>query len=143
MIIDITVDCLDLIKDLEGIFPSIFTKTNQILNDFSNNIFTKYFIYIEKDNIIGFVHYDYIYDRFEIIDIIVSENYRGKGIGSKLMEELIARAKNENIKNITLEVKNQNCPAIFLYEKYGFKKMAIRKNYYDDTDGILMEKEMV
>ena len=46
---------------------------------------------------------------------------------------------NNNIYNITLEVDEKNIYAIKLYEKYGFIKKAIRKNYYNNSDGILME----
>ena len=45
-------------------------------------------------------------------------------------------------KNITLEVKQTNASAIHLYEKNGFKKVAIRKGYYNGIDGILMERTM-
>ena len=44
-------------------------------------------------------------------------------------------------KDITLEVKIDNVPAISIYKKFGFKKVAIRKNYYNGTDGILMERK--
>ena len=44
-------------------------------------------------------------------------------------------------KDITLEVKKDNYQAIQLYEKNGFRKIAIRKSYYKDTDGILMERK--
>ena len=35
-----------------------------------------------------------------------------------------------------------NKSAINLYEKLGFKKITVRKNYYKDSDGILMLKEV-
>ena len=40
----------------------------------------------------------------------------------------------------TLEVKINNYIAINLYQKYGYKKVAIRKGYYNGVDGILMER---
>ena len=43
-------------------------------------------------------------------------------------------------KNITLEVKIDNYPAIKVYEDNGFKMVAIRKGYYNGIDGILMER---
>ena len=44
-------------------------------------------------------------------------------------------------KNITLEVRKDNIPAINLYKKFNFQEKAIRKGYYQGTDGILMERE--
>ena len=43
-------------------------------------------------------------------------------------------------KNITLEVKKDNIVALKLYKKMGFEEKAIRKNYYNGIDGILMER---
>ena len=41
-------------------------------------------------------------------------------------------------KDITLEVRESNYPAINLYKKFGFTKLAIRKNYYKNEDALLM-----
>jgi ribosomal protein S18 acetylase RimI-like enzyme len=43
-------------------------------------------------------------------------------------------------KNITLEVRKDNYPAIHVYKSLGFVEKAIRKNYYKGIDGILMER---
>ncbi|WP_459479684.1 GNAT family N-acetyltransferase [Clostridium saccharoperbutylacetonicum] len=76
--------------------------------------------------------------------ISVRRDYWGVGIGSALMEELIQFAKKHSIiKNISLGVKASNSKAIRLYEKYGFVKVGVHKNYfyvngsYDDE--ILMD----
>ena len=44
-------------------------------------------------------------------------------------------------KSITLEVKEDNIPAIKLYKKYNFEKKAIRAGYYNGVDGLLMERK--
>jgi len=54
------------------------------------------------------------------------------------MEELIKK-----MKDITLEVKENNYPALALYKKFQFKQVAIRKGYYEGTDGILMERKSI
>ena len=46
------------------------------------------------------------------------------------MERLLREAEEENVEDITLEVRASNAPAIALYEAYGFQKEAVRKNYY-------------
>lgn len=61
------------------------------------------------------------------------------GIGSKLLEELIKKAK-ETSSLITLEVNEENKPAIHLYEKYGFKLLGKRKKYYKNNDALIMTK---
>jgi len=97
----------------------------------------KELLVIEEDSIIGYLYYSDIYERIEINQIEVDSSYRNKGYGSKLMKYLI---DNTN-KSITLEVRIDNNPAIALYKKFNFKEVSIRKNYYNGTDGLLMERE--
>lgn len=143
MIIDLTISNVDLINRLEKQFPYFFLSNNEIIKDLNNNVFSKYFIYIEESNIIGFVNYFDIYDRYEIVNIFVTETYRNKKIGSKMLEHLIKLGEKQNIKNITLEVKKDNIVAINLYKKYNFEIVAIRKLYYQGIDGLLMERKMM
>ena len=50
---------------------------------------------------------------------------------------------SENVSNITLEVRKSNIDAIGLYEKYGFKVVSVRDNYYGSEDAFLMMREMI
>ena len=111
-------------------------------NDFSTNPYLKIITYVEKDKIIGFLLYSLIYDRIEIeqFEVIIKE--RRKGIGDKLLNYLIEKYKEKDIKNITLEVKEDNIAAINLYKKYDFKKVSTREKYYDGINGLLMEKTL-
>lgn len=142
MIVEVDRSNFELINKLENAFSTVFSYKDYILNDFKNNIFSKYFIYFDKSNIIGFVNYYEIYDKIEIANIYVDEMNRSKKIGSKMIEYLINLAKQKNVENITLEVNINNVVARKLYEKYGFKSVAIRQNYYNGIDGILMERKM-
>ena len=110
--------------------------------EFSTNPYLKIITYVEKDKIIGFLLYSLIYDRIEIEQFEVITKERGRGIGDKLINYLIEKYKNSDIKNITLEVKENNIVAINLYKKYGFKKVSTREKYYDGINGLLMEKTL-
>ena len=101
------------------------------------NIFFKSLVYYDN-GIKGIVVYNLIYDRIEIEYIIVSHDYRKKGIGTLLIKEL----EKNNIKNITLEVRESNSAAIEFYKKNGYKIEAIRKKYYGNENGYLMLKEL-
>ena len=107
--------------------------------DFRPNEFTKVYTYIVDEKIVGFIIFDIIYEKCEIIDIFIEENYRRKGIAILLIKEI---EKDFSIENITLEVREDNIPAIKLYEKIGFKKVSIRKNYYKNINELLMLKEI-
>ena len=107
-------------------------------NPFQRRI--EYFIDTES---VGFLEYSIIYNRMEIDNISVLDDYRKQGIGTKLMAHLISLAIELRADNITLEVRESNIIARNLYKKFGFHEVAIRKFYYGDEDGILMEKNIL
>jgi len=143
MIVAISIEKMNEIEKLENNFASFFSKNNKVISDMEKNSFSRYFIYCEESNIIGFVNYYDLYDRFEIAHIEVLEKYRNKKIGSKLVEYLINLGYEKSIENITLEVNVNNSFAIKLYKKYNFETVAIRKKYYNGIDGLLMERKMM
>lgn len=66
--------------------------------------------------------------------ISVSEKFRGKGIGSKLLEALPMLAEKANRATIGLSVDQQNPQAKKLYERHGFKvveEMKISGHQYE------------
>lgn len=78
------------------------------------------------------------------ISISVKKDYWRNGVGTAVMEELISFAKeNSTIKNIGLGVKASNLNAIKLYEKFGFVKVGVHKNFFNIIgvfdDEILMD----
>lgn len=95
------------------------------------------------DKVVGFLNYSLIYDRIEVDNFFVMEDYRKMGIGKKLMSYLVWIAINSRVINITLEVRKSNEVARGLYRSFGFREVAVRKLYYGDEDGILMEKQVM
>ena len=59
-----------------------------------------------------------------IHDVIVLEEYRGKGVGKRLMEAVEAIAIERQCSRITLEVREDNEVAQSLYKKMGFGETA-------------------
>ncbi len=110
---------------------------------FESNPFSHIYVYEKDREIAGFINYSIIYDRAELEYIYVDEKYRGNKIASELMELMITDAIDNGCDNITLEVSNNNELGINLYKKYGFMKVAERKNYYKNSDAILMMKELI
>lgn len=108
-----------------------------------SNPFSRRIEYIDNNKCIGYLEYSLIYDRIEIDNFMVLEEYRCKGIGTKLMAYLISIAINLRVVNITLEVRISNEIARNLYKKFGFREVALRKFYYGNEDGILMEKQVM
>lgn len=109
----------------------------------STNPFQRRVEYFIDEDSIAYLEYSLIYDRMEIDNIHVNEEYRNQGIGTKLMAHLVSLAIEYRVENITLEVRVSNEIARNLYKKFGFREVALRKYYYGDEDGILMEKNVM
>lgn len=88
--------------------------------------------YVAKQDalVIGFVSFRNMYDQIDIMNIVVDEEYRNKGIGNELLQFVLCKAKEMNIKEIMLEVNVNNSNAIKLYTKNKFEICSTRKEYY-------------
>lgn len=102
-----------------------------------NSVFLMAF---EDETPIGYVGLSTILDEGYMGNLGVVEEYRRKGIGRALMNELINECKAMDSAFVTLEVRASNTPAVKLYESLGFTEAGRRKNYYKEPleDAILM-----
>lgn len=107
--------------------------TPNILKEELQNNFSTYICAKLNNKIIGFAGIKDTVDQMEITNIVVKKDFRNKGIGNTLLKELINLSKKSKKKQIILEVNVTNIPAIKLYEKNGFKKIGLRKKYYNNT----------
>lgn len=123
-------------EDLKFYEENSLLKKDYIEKEFEINPFAKFLVLKEKNKVIGYIYYSDIYERAEINQFEIETFHRNCGKGQKLLKKLIEVVD----KSITLEVRKDNISAIRVYEKLGFKRKAIRKNYYDGVDGILMER---
>lgn len=99
---------------------------------------SKYLVAKFSDEIVGFAGIWKAVDDMHITNIVTKKVYRNKGIASKLLEKLIQLAKEDNVLSLTLEVNDNNIYAIKLYEKYNFKKIGLRKNYYSQNENAII-----
>lgn len=119
----------------QNIETSFFSK-EELLEKLKVNPFAKFLFFKKENKIVGYLYYSKIYERIEINNIEVLPKYRLNNIASTMLQYLI---KN-NLGDITLEVRESNILALKLYEKFGFKKVAIRENYYQTENAFLMER---
>jgi ribosomal protein S18 acetylase RimI-like enzyme len=73
-------------------------------------------------------------DEFELLRIGVLPEFRGQGLGFKLMQGFLAQTKGA----VFLEVASMNNHAVALYKKCGFVEVGRRKGYYGDDDALIM-----
>ncbi len=71
-----------------------------------------------NDEIVGFAGIKNVINQADVMNIVVKKDFRNQGIGSLLLKKLIELAKERNISTLTLEVMEENYPAIHLYKKF-------------------------
>ena len=72
--------------------------------------------------------------RYELA-VTVRKSHWGRGIGTALMERLIAFAKEIGAEVVSLEVRSDNDRAIALYKKFGFEKFGTYRKFFKFDDG--------
>ena len=91
------------------------------------------------ETVLGYIGVHEIAGEAYIHNIAVLPEYRRAGIGRALLESACDGARERGCEFITLEVRQSNAPAIALYEKCGFVKAGVRKNFYSKPaeDGVI------
>jgi ribosomal-protein-alanine N-acetyltransferase len=81
---------------------------------------------------------------WELENIVVSDESQRRGIGTRLLGELLDRAKNLGCESIFLEVRESNQAARAFYDKLHFEQSGRRRNYYrgPDEDAILYRLQL-
>ncbi len=92
----------------------------------------------------GFLVADRVVDDWELQNIVVSPETRGRGLGMRLLEAMLTRAKETNSESVFLEVRESNTAARALYERAGFRQTGSRKSYYANPleDAILYGRKL-
>ena len=128
---------IELEKSNIHLLENSFLDKEEIIKELENNPYAKFLILLEENEVIGYLYYSDIYERAEINQFEIKKEFRNQRKGNLLLQEFLKRIN----KSITLEVREDNLPAIKVYEKNGFERKAIRKGYYEGIDGILMENK--
>ena len=136
------------VSDLNSIADVLETEFDSFwnYNVFKQELENENSIYIVakiEDKIVGFGGIWKSVDDVHITNIVVKKDCRHLGIGAKILDKLINIAKDLKFTSITLEVNENNEIALRLYEKFGFKKLGIRKKYYNNSDNaVIMTLEL-
>ncbi len=88
--------------------------------------------------IIGYAVARFAWGKLHLMDIVVKEDMRSRGIGKKLVTQLIDLAKSKVLSEVYLEVRASNMPAVKLYQSLSFKTRFILRGLYDGEDGFAM-----
>lgn len=112
-----------------------------VSQDLLENKYSEYIVGTMDEKLVGFISIMNIAGEVHVNNIAVDENYRNKGIGKKLLTYAMEYYPRNKIMGFTLEVREDNYPAIALYKKMGFISVGMRKGYYkNNKDAFIMWK---
>lgn len=74
-------------------------------------------------------------DEAELLNIGVVSAEQRKGLGRAMLAEMLAAAREKNMRRVFLEVRPSNIAAIALYRSAGFSETGMRRGYYQDANG--------
>lgn len=76
------------------------------------------------------------------LGLMVAESHRRQGVGTMLLEQAVAWAREAGVRKLELHVFPWNEPALALYETFGFEREGYRKRQYERggelVDAVLM-----
>ncbi len=103
-----------------------------------------FFVLEENEKILGYISTMFDGEIVEILNFCVDKSYQHKGLGSKILAYIDNYFYSLKAKSMILEVRNNNIGAIKIYEKFGFKQIHIRKNYYSNgDDALILEHKLI
>jgi len=104
----------------------------------------RYFVAEEGGRVAGYMGYWEAPQEAHIINLAVAPEFRKKGLGAAMLGHVLEFARKTGAGLATLEVRDSNEAARKLYEKCGFRFVAIRKKYYADNqeDAVVMIREL-
>lgn len=116
--------------------------------NFSDALRSKYVckVYEHEGQMLGYAVLMLAVDEAELLDIAIAAGQQRHGWGRKLLEEMMALARRQNMQRMVLEVRASNLAAIALYRKAGFSNIGLRRDYYPAENGredaILMGRDL-
>lgn len=90
----------------------------------------EYLVAEDGDGIAGYAGLDHAGDTSDVMTIATLPRVRGRGLGRRLLEELVARSRAAGAERLLLEVRADNTAARGLYDSAGFRLLQTRRGYY-------------
>jgi len=91
-------------------------------------------------SVVAYVLFWLLPDEIDVHNVAVHAEFRRRGIGRVLLEQVIKQGLERKLLQVTLEVRKSNIPAQRLYRSMGFVNTGVRKGYYADNgeDALIM-----
>jgi ribosomal-protein-alanine N-acetyltransferase len=130
---------IDRIAEMEKVcFPEDPWSRDMVAAEFSGLNPARYYAAEEDGEIVAYAGIWVIPPEGYITNVAVLPECRRKGIASAVLQKMIDDSLAEGVKDITLEVRVSNVPAIALYKTFGFEEAGVRPRYYQDGEDALI-----
>lgn len=93
-----------------------------------------YYVVYDDHGVKGYLGLWIVDTTMQVTTLGVDPSVQRRGIARQLLNHMIDTAQAEGVSLITLEVRQSNTPAKTLYTSFGFRTVAVRKNYYTQPD---------
>jgi RimJ/RimL family protein N-acetyltransferase len=94
---------------------------------------------VDGDQVIGMIHIEVSRHGFGELGMLVDREWRGRGVGSAMIQAAIDWAREHGLHKLSLEVFTHNTAAIALYRKSGFTEEGHRVRHYRRASGELWD----
>ena len=102
-----------------------------------------YVVAEDEGEVVGYAGLFAVGDTADVQTIAVRADQQGRGLGADLLEALVVEAGSRGASTLLLEVRADNAPALALYEKHGFERLALRRGYYGPgRDAVVMRRRL-
>ena len=104
-----------------------------------------YLVAVTGDEVVGYAGLCDYPDEAFVQTIAVAKKAQRSGLGARLLQALLDEAERRGQRRVLLEVRADNDPAIALYERFGFRRSAVRRGYYQPSgaDAVVMRRKRV
>lgn len=102
----------------------------------------RYVVAVSGDELLGYGGFGAVDGTGDILTIAVTPGREGKGLGARLLTELLGAATDFGCHEVLLEVRVDNDRAKRLYERFGFAPLGVRRGYYQPAgvDALVMRR---
>ncbi|ADU50393.1 ribosomal-protein-alanine acetyltransferase [Thermaerobacter marianensis DSM 12885] len=123
-------------------FPTPWSE-RAFVGELRDNLYADYIVARHDGRVVGYAGMWCILDEAHVTTIAVDPDFRGRGVGDRLLTALEERALRYGCRRMTLEVRVSNHVAQRLYRRHGFRPCGIRRGYYVDNgeDAIIMWRD--
>ena len=90
----------------------------------------EYWVAVDGDEVVGYCGLYYLPPDSDVQTIAVKASHQRQGVGSRMLRAMIDSAVAKGCKHMMLEVAVENAGAMAMYERFGFRALGVRHNYY-------------